>query len=50
MTIKELIIRILQNKSKKKIYSKIRTIIYVDHRIAFAINYIKNHLTEKNIY
>lgn len=46
LILKELIIRILQTKARKNLLENTSDYL-CDHRIAFAINYIKEHLTEK---
>ena len=46
LIIKELIIRILQSKARKTLLDCTDEYLS-DHRIAFAIDYIKKHLTEK---
>lgn len=46
LIIKELIIRILQTKAREQLLESTENYLS-DHRIAFAISYIKKHLTEK---
>ena len=45
-TLKELIIRILQTKARASLIGNMMNSNINDNRIAFAINYIKEHLTE----
>ena len=45
-TLKELIIRLLQTKARASLIGDMINININDNRIAFAINYIKEHLTE----